>query len=646
MINIKVIKRDGRAVEYNSEKIKIAIEKANNDVLEGQRANEKQISNIIKYIESLNKKRMLVEDIQDIIETKLMEYKKYDLAKAYIIYRYTRALVRKSNTTDETILSIIKNGNKELNYEQYNPNKALASTQRDLIAKEVSKDLTYRILLPEGIKEAHNKGILYFHDSEYFIQPIINCSLINLSDMLDNQTVINGKMIETPKSFNTACNLLTQIIAVVASSEYGAQTVDISILGKYLNISKQKTKLELETKYKNKIKQEYIDKIVEEKIKQELIQGVQTIKYQINTLMTTSGKSPYVSIFLNLDKESLYNEENALIYEEIFKQKIKGIKNEQGKYEDIEFPKIIYCLNESNNLQGGKYDYLTILALECLKLRKSPSFVSHKVMQENYGSLVPPIYPNHFLISNKDEKGKNKSNGRFNQGLVTINLVDIAIKSNKDEEKFMNILDEVLDLAKEALLCKHYALVGTTSDVSPIHFRHGAISRLESKEKIDKLLKSASSTISLGYIGLKEVVKYLKNNTLEQEKDLSIKIIKKINQTLKKWQQETGLGFTLYSSYDDKTCKYFLEKDKEKYGIIKNITDKEKYTNSYFLEKEESSYQDIIDKLNYEKQFQKLSKGGTISKIDISSIEKDEEKIKDLVKFIYENIAYSEFIKK
>ena len=590
---------------------------------------------------------MLVEDIQDIIEAKLMEYKKYNLAKAYIIYRYNRALVRKSNTTDETILSIIKNGNKAIGREQYNTNTSLASIQRDLIAREVSRDLTSRILLPEEITTAHNNGLLYFHNADYFIQPIFNSSLINIEDMLDKGTVINGKMIESPKSFGVACTILTQIIAIVASSQYGGESVDIAPLGKYLRKSYEKLKNNLTTKYKGKIKQEYLEDIIKDNLDKELKSGVQTIKYQINTLMTTTGKSPYVSLYLKLDDSDPYIIENAKIIEEIFRQRIKGIQNEEGIYDDVRFPKLIYVLDTNNNLQGGKYDYLTELAIKCSITRDTPSFISAKVMKEQYnGNIIPPIYPNHFLTPYKDEKGKYKFNGRFNQGVVTINLPTIAISSNKEESVFMNILDEHLDLCKEALLCKHYALLGTTSDVSPIHFKHGAISRLLTKEKIDRLLKNGYSTLSLGYIGLNEVIKYMKNTSpiSEEGKSFAIKIIKKIETTIKKWQQETGLGFVLYAYYDDKTSRYFLEKDKEKYGLIKNITDKEKYTSSYFLE--DNTTTSYIEQINYEKDFIKLSKGGTISKIDITPYKEDLEELKELIRFIYNNVVYSEFIKK
>ena len=581
---------------------------------------------------------MLVEDIQDIIENKLMEYKKYNLAKTYIIYRYTRALVRKSNTTDETILSIIKNSNKNINYDTYSVNTSLALRQKDLIAKEVSRDLTYRILLPEDIINAHLNGILYFHDADYFIQPMFNSSLVNLSDMLDNGTVINGKLIESPKSFSVACTILTQIIALVASSEYGSETVDISILGKYLRRSYLKIKNDLENKYKDKIDDDTLNDIINDALDKELKSGVQTIKYQFNTLMTTSGKSPYVSLFLHIDSNDQYKDFNAKIIEEIFRQRIKGIKDEKGCFSDVRFPKLLYVLNDDNCLNGGCFDYLTNLAIECAKLRQTPSFISSKVMKNLYnGCVIPPIYPNHFLSLYK-ENGNYKFEGRFNQGIVSINLVNVALKSYGDEDKFFLYLYEHLDLCKEALFCKHNALLGITSNVSPIHFEYGAISRLNSDEKIDKLLNNGYSTISLSYFGLNEVVKYMKNTNIDTAlgKSFALKIVKALSNTLKKWKDETGIGFVLLSYYDDKIGKYFLDNDKEKYGIIKDITDKDCYSSAYF-----TSY-NYKKKYDIESDFIKLSNGGSVFKIDISSLESDE---KEVIKFIYDNVVYSEFIK-
>ncbi len=389
---MKVIKRDGRAVDFDREKIRIAITKANSDVSEEERVSDRQVLNIIKYIESLNKKRILVEDIQDIIEKKLMDIKKFDLAKAYIIYRYNRALVRKSNTTDESILSLIKNENKELNEENSNKNPTVASTQRDYIAGEVSRDLTKRILLPEKISKAHEEGVIHFHDADYFVQPIFNCCLINIGDMLDNGTVMNGKMIETPKSFQVACTVMTQIIAAVASNQYGGQSVDVSHLGKYLRYSREKFRKKIEEKHKGKITKEEINSLVEDRLKEELSSGVQTIQYQINTLMTTNGQTPFVTLFLCLREDDPYIEENAMIIEEILNQRLKGIKNEKGVYVTPAFPKLIYVLDEHNVLKGGKYDYLTKLAVKCSSKRMYPDYISAKKMKENCeGNVYSPM---------------------------------------------------------------------------------------------------------------------------------------------------------------------------------------------------------------------------------------------------------------
>ena len=443
---MKVIKRDGRAVDFDREKIKIAIAKANQDVSEEERVSDRQILNIIKYIEGLNKKRILVEDIQDIIEKKLMDIKKFDLAKAYIIYRYNRALVRKSNTTDESILSLIKNENKELNEENSNKNPTVASTQRDYIAGEVSRDLTKRILLPEKISKAHEEGVLHFHDADYFVQPIFNCCLINIGDMLDNGTVMNGKMIETPKSFQVACTVMTQIIAAVASNQYGGQSVDVSHLGKYLRYSREKFKKKLVAKHKDKLSKEEIDVLVDERLKEELAAGVQTIQYQINTLMTTNGQTPFVTLFLYLREDDPYIEENAMIIEEILNQRLKGIKNEKGVYVTPAFPKLIYVLDEHNILKGGKYDYLTKLAVKCSAKRMYPDYISAKKMRENCeGNVYSPMGCRSFLAPWKDKDGNYKFEGRFNQGVVSINLPQIGILSEGDEDKFFEILDERLD---------------------------------------------------------------------------------------------------------------------------------------------------------------------------------------------------------
>ena len=641
---MKVIKRDGRAVDYNRDKIITAIEKANSEVKGRQKATKEQIKEITNYIEDLDKKRILVEDIQDIIEQKLMEFEKFELAKKYIVYRYTRALVRKQNTTDESILGLIKNQNKELAEENSNKNTVLASTQRDYIAGEVSKDLTKRMLLPEKITKAHEEGILHFHDADYFLQPIFNCCLINIGDMLDNGTVMNGKLIESPKSFQVACTVTTQIIAAVASNQYGGQSVDLKHLGKYLRKSKEKFKRELENSYKDKLPQEIIDSIVEKRLKTELAAGVQTIQYQINTLMTTNGQSPFVTLFLNLDEENEYIEENAMIVEEILKQRYEGIKNEKGVYITPAFPKLIYVLYEHNCLKGGKYDYLTKLAVKCSSKRLYPDYISAKKMKENYeGNVFSPMGCRSFLSPWKDENGNYKFEGRFNQGVVSINLPQIGIIADGDEDKFWKLFDERLELCYEALMCRHYALLGTLSDTSPIHWKYGAIARLKSGEKIDKLLKNGYSTLSLGYIGVYEVTKLMKgvSHTTKEGHEFAVKVMKHLRETTDKWKKETGLGFALYGTPAESLCYRFAKIDKEKFGEIKDVTDKGYYTNSYHVDVREKI--DAFSKFTFESQFQQISSGGAISYVEIPNMRHNLEALREVVKFIYDNIQYGEF---
>ena len=641
---MKIIKRDGRAVDYNRDKIKIAIEKANQEVRPKERATKEEIKEIITYIEELNKKRMLVEDIQDIIEEKLMEIEKFELAKKYIVYRYTRALVRKQNTTDESILGLIKTTNKDVMEENSNKNAIIASTQRDLIAGEVSKDLTKRMLLPEKISKAHEDGILHFHDMDYFLQPIFNCCLINISDMLDNGTVMNGKLIESPKSFQVACTVMTQIIAAVASSQYGGQSVDIKHLGKYLRKSREKFKKSIEKKYKGKLSEEVINDLVEERLKSELSAGVQTIQYQINTLMTTNGQSPFVTIFLNLEKDDPYIEENAMIIEEILRQRYQGIKNEAGVYVTPAFPKLIYVLDEHNCLKGGKYDYLTKLAVKCSSKRLYPDYISAKKMRENYeGNVFSPMGCRSFLSPWKDENGKYKFEGRFNQGVVSINLPQIGIIADGDEEKFWKLFEERLELCREALMCRHYALLGTKSDVSPVHWRYGAIARLQPGETIDKLLKGGFSTLSLGYIGLYEVTKIMKgvSHTTEEGHDFALKVMKKLREATDKWKKESNLGFALYGTPAESLCYRFARIDKERFGVIKDVTDKGYYTNSYHVDVREKI--DAFQKLSFESEFQSISSGGAISYIEIPNMQHNLDAMEAVVKFIYDNIQYAEF---
>ena len=641
---MKVIKRDGRAVDFDREKVRVAIEKANKEVKPKERATKEEIKEIIEYIEELAKKRILVEDIQDIIEEKLMEYQRYELSKKYIVYRYTRALVRKQNTTDESILGLIRNENKELAEENSNKNTMLASTQRDYIAGEVSRDLTKRMLLPEKISKAHEDGILHFHDADYFIQPIFNCCLVDIGNMLDNGTVMNGKMIESPKSFQVACTVTTQIIAAVASNQYGGQSVDMIHLGKYLRKSYNKFRKEIETKYKGKIREDVIEDLVQTRLKTELKAGVQTIQYQINTLMTTNGQSPFVTLFLHLDEKDPYIKENAMIIEEILRQRYEGIKNEAGIYVTPAFPKLVYVLDEFNCLKGGKYDYLTKLAVKCSSKRMYPDYISAKKMRENYeGNVFSPMGCRSFLSPWKDENGNYKFEGRFNQGVVSINLPQIGIIAEGDEEKFWKLFDERLELCKEALMCRHYALLGTHSDISPIHWQYGAIARLEKGEKIDKLLYGGYSTMSLGYIGIYELTKLMtgESHTSPVGHEFAVRVMKHLQETAAKWKKETNIGFALYGTPAESLCYRFARIDKEKFGTIKDVTDKGFYTNSYHVDVREKI--DAFEKLKFESEFQDMSTGGAISYIEIPNMSKNITALESVVKFIYDNIQYAEF---
>ena len=640
---MKVIKRDGRVVDYDKTKIKIAVEKANTEVGKKEKASKEDIKTITEYIEELGKKRILVEDIQDIIEAKLMELGKYELAKKYIVYRYTRALVRKSNTTDESILGLIRRSNKDVMEENSNKNAIIASTQRDLIAGEVSKDLSKRILLPEKIINAWEDGVLHFHDADYFIQPIFNCCLINIGDMLDNGTVMNGKMIDSPKSFQVACIVTSQIIATVASNQYGGQSIDMIHLGKYLRKSKEKFEKEIIEELGEDFDKKVVDKLVTKRLKMELSAGVQTIQYQINTLMTTNGQAPFVTLFLHIDPNDEYIEENAMIIEEVLRQRLQGIKNSAGVYVTPAFPKLVYVLDECNNLTGGKYDYLTKLAVECSAKRMYPDYISAKKMRENYeGNVFSPMGCRSFLIPWKDENGNYKFEGRFNQGVVSINLPQVAIVAEGDEEKFWKLLDERLELCKEALMCRHYALVGTSADISPIHWRYGAIARLEQGEKIDKLLYGGYSTISLGYIGIYEMTKLMKGvpHTAPEGHDFAIKVMQHLKDKTLKWRKETNIGFSLYGTPAESLCYRFARIDKERFGTIEDVTDKGYYTNSYHVDVREKI--DAFEKLKFESEFQQLSGGGAISYVEIPNMKNNIPALETLIKYIYENIQYAE----
>lgn len=641
---MKVIKRDGRRVEYDRNKIVVAIQKANDEVEAHEKVTEEKIYNIIASIENRGFDEMQVEDIQDIIEQKLMAEKKYVLAKTYIIYRYTREMVRKANTTDDSIMSLIQNSNKDVMEENSNKNANIASTQRDLIAGEVSKDLTKRVLLPEKIAKAHEDGVIHFHDADYFIQPIFNCCLINIGDMLENGTVMNGKMIESPKSFQVACTVVTQIISAVASSQYGGQSVDVRHLGKYLRKSRDKYRQHYTEKYGDKIDAELLNQFVNDRLMDELKSGVQTIQYQINTLMTTNGQSPFVTLFLNLDKDDEYIEENALIIEEILRQRLEGIKNEKGVYVTPAFPKLIYVLDEHNCLNGGKYDYITKLAVKCSAKRMYPDYISAKKMRENYeGNVFSCMGCRSFLSPWKDENGDYKWEGRFNQGVVSINLPQIGIIADGDEEMFWQLLEERLAICYEALMCRHRALEGTLSDVSPIHWQYGAIARLKPHEPIDKLLHGGYSSISLGYIGLYEVTKLMtgESHTTPKGLEFALKVMNRLRDATDTWKKNTGIGFALYGTPAESLCYRFARIDKEKFGDIKDITDKGYYTNSYHVDVREKI--DAFSKFKFESQFQNISSGGAISYVEIPNLRHNLTALEEVVKFIYDNIQYAEF---
>lgn len=641
---MRIQKRDGRIVPYMEDKIVEAIRKANHEVEENDRADDGLVEEILRAVQEEGRELQTVEHVQDIIEQHLVEHNKYALAKKYIVYRYQRSLLRKSNTTDESILKLIRNENKELAEENSNKNTRLASTQRDYIAGEVSRDVTRRMLLPEHIALAHDNGVLHFHDADYFIQPIFNCCLINIQDMLDNGTSINGKMIESPKSFQVACTVTTQIIAAVASNQYGGQSVNIRHLGKYLRKSRNKFDAQLREEFGDSMDEATRRRIVDIRLKDELRSGVQTIQYQINTLMTTNGQSPFVTLFLHIDEKDEYVEETVQIIEEILRQRLQGTKNEQGVYVTPAFPKLIYVLDENNCLKGGKYDYVTKLAARCSAKRMYPDYISAKKMRENYeGNVFSCMGCRSFLAPWKDERGNYKFEGRFNQGVVSLNLPQIGILAKGDEEVFWKLMDERLELCYEALMCRHKALQGVLSDVSPIHWQYGAIARLKKGETIDKLLYGGYSSISLGYIGLYETTYLMKgcSHTEETGREFAMRVMDRMNEAVRKWKEETNIGFALYGTPAETLCYRFARIDREKFGDIPNVTDKGYYTNSYHVDVREPI--DAFSKFTFESQFQNKSLGGAISYVEIPNLRNNPEALEELIRFIYDNIQYGEF---
>ena len=641
---MKVIKRDGRVVDYDGTKIIMAMKKANDEVHLHDQITDQKMKDIERLISEMARSQIQVEEIQDLIEHSLVQEQKYELAKKYIIYRYKHALMRKANTTDESILSLIRNDNKELAEENSNKNTLLASTQRDYIAGEVSRDLTKRVLLPDKIVKAHESGAIHFHDADYFLQPIFNCCLINIGDMLDHGTVINGKLIETPKSFRVACTVTTQIIASVASNQYGGQSVDLIHLGKYLRYSREKFRQKAEKEQDESYSEEQIEQIVSVWTKEELQAGVQTMQYQINTLMTTNGQSPFVTLFLHIDEQDPYIEENALIIEEVFRQRYQGIKNEKGVYVTPAFPKLVYVLDEHNCLKGGAYDYLTRLAAKCSAKRMYPDYISAKKMRENYeGNVFSCMGCRSFLSPWKDENGNYKFEGRFNQGVVSLNLPQIALIAKGDEQTFWKLLDERLQLCFEALMCRHHALLGVKSDTSPIHWQYGAIARLQKGETIDKLLQNGYSTLSLGYIGVYETTILMRqcSHTTPKGREFACQMMHRLRDAADQWKQETKLGFALYGTPAESLCYRFARIDRKRFGDIKDVTDKGYYTNSYHVDVREKI--DAFAKLTFESAFQNLSSGGAISLVEIPNMRQNIEALEDAIRYIYDNIQYAEF---
>lgn len=662
---MKIIKRSGQEVDFNSSKIEIAINKANEQIEnKRKRLSKKAIQEITqeiseKYIKGRRTKN--VEDIQDEIERKLIERNAFYVAKEFITYRYKRGLSRTSNTTDKIIMSLVESDNEEIKQENSNKNPTVGSTQRDYIAGEISRDITNRLLLPQDIVEAHKNGIIHFHDTDYYIQHMFNCCLINLKDMLQNGTVISGTMIEKPHSFSTACNIATQIIAQVASNQYGGQTISLAHLAPFVDISRQKIRKDVE--YEICVtggNVDNIDKIVEKRVKEEIRRGVQTIQYQVVTLMTTNGQAPFLSVFMYLNETENEQEKQdlALIIEEVLRQRIQGVKNEKGVWITIAFPKLLYVLEEDNCKEDTKYWYLTQLAAKCTAKRMVPDYISEKVMKENkinqYGNgdcygcmgcrsfLTPWTTKGNPSNALDYEDGKPKYYGRFNQGVVTINLVDVGLSANKDINEFWNIFENRLELCHKALQCRHNRLKGTKSDVSPIHWQYGAIARLEKGETIDKLLYDGYSTISLGYAGLWECVYSLigKKLTEPEGEKLGLEIMQKMNDKCNEWKVAEHIDYSVYGTPIESTTYKFAKCLQRRFGIIEGVTDKNYITNSYHIHVTEPI--DAFQKLSIESKFQKLSPGGAISYIEVPNLQNNLNAALEVIKFIYEHIMYAE----
>ena len=647
---MKIIKRNGSEEEFDIDKIIMAIRKANDAGIRKE-LTEEQIDDIADYIEYKCEKMnrtLSVEEIQDLVENQIMAKGAFEIAKGYVRYRYTRSLVRKSNTTDDRILSLIECNNEEVLQENSNKDPVVNSVQRDYMAGEVSKDLSRRILLPPDIVEADRQGIIHFHDSDYFAQHMHNCDLVNLEDMLENGTIISGTYIEKPHSFSTACNIATQIIAQVASNQYGGQSISLAHLAPFVQVSRDKIKKEVLDEVKmlgSNAGEEVLNEIVEKRLRKEVEKGIQTIQYQVITLMTTNGQAPFLTIFMYLNEAKNESEKKdlALITEEMLRQRIKGVKNEKGVWITPAFPKLIYVLEEDNIREGEPYYYLTELAARCTAKRMVPDYISEKKMKElKEGNCFPVMGCRSALAPWKDENGNYKFYGRFNQGVVTINLVDVALSSGRNYDRFWEIFDERLQLCYRALMCRHERLKGTLSDAAPILWQHGALARLKKGEKIDRLLYGGYSSISLGYAGLCECVRYMtgKSHTDPEATPFALEVMKHMNEACDRWTKETDIAFSIYGSPIESTTNNFAKCLQKRFGIIEGVTDKGYITNSYHVNVTEKI--DAFAKLKFESQFQALSTGGAVSYVEVPNLQNNINAVITVLQFIYDNIMYAE----
>ena len=648
---MRIIKRSGKEVGFDISKIMAAVQKANREVPEAERMSADQIDEISNNVEKICLEMAhtpSVEEIQDMVENQIMNQHAFEVARKYITYRYKRALVRKSNSTDEQILTLIECNNEEVKQENSNKNPIVNSVQRDYMAGEVSKDITKRFLLPPDIVRAHEEGIIHFHDADYFAQHMHNCCLVNLEDMLQNGTVISETMIDTPKSFSTACNIATQSIAQIASSQYGGQSITLSHLAPFVDVSRQKLRRLVTKEYQEAgldLDEEQINQIAEMRVKEEIERGVQMIQYQVITLMTTNGQAPFVTVFMYLDEvpEGRTRDDLAMVIEEMLRQRILGVKNEKGVYITPAFPKLIYVLEEDNVREGTRYWEITKLAAQCTAKRMVPDYISEKVMKElKQGYCYPCMGCRSFLTVYHDEEGKPKFYGRFNQGVVTLNLVDVACSSGRDIDKFWKILDERLELCYRALMCRHNRLKGTPSDVAPILWQDGALARLKKGETIDKLLYNGYSTISLGYAGLCECTRYMtgKSHTDPVATPFALEVMQHLNDACAKWKEETNIDFSLYGTPLESTTYKLAKCLQKRFGKIKDVTDKNYITNSYHVHVTEEI--DAFSKLTFEAQFQKLSPGGAVSYVEVPNMQNNIDAVLAVMQHIYDNIMYAE----